>query len=574
MFKIRMIITVQLLLMILFAETNYCQTQTVGLYLNDTAQTFKGYTLFAPKHNTMTYLINNEGRIMHEWTASQYDPGQSAYLLKNGHLLRACMMQAQPLGTGGGEGGRVEEYSWNDSLIWGFNFSTSTYMQHHDIRKLPNGNVIMLVVEKKTVTDVIAAGFDTSKIQEPDFRKQQMLLPDAIYEIQPVLPSGGNIVWEWHVWDHLIQNHDATKNNYGTPSAHPELISAAGDGRALPVFWNHMNSIDYDSTLDQILVSVRGNSEVWIIDHSTTTAEASGHTGGKHGKGGDLLYRFGNPTCYGAGKVSNQMLFQQHDAEWVNSDCPGAGNITVFNNGVGLGYSTIDEFTPPVDLSGNYSYTTGSAYGPSSFYWKYNATPPSSLYAEDISGAFRLPNGNTLIDDGPLGTFIEVTQSGQVVWKYINPVAAYGPLYQGDTLPNDSVHAGEKLNAVFRIYRYPTNYSAFNGKTLIPGNLIELYPTSVVDKGSTLLTVKNYPNPFTTSTMIQYDLLQGSDISIKIYDNVGRLVQTLVAGNQQAGQYTVTWNGETEQGVNTSGIYYCVLQTSNNIKTFKLIHVK
>jgi hypothetical protein len=40
-----------------------------------------------------------------------------------------------------------------------------------------------------------------------------------------------------------------------------------------------MNSIDYNPELDQIAMSVRGNSEVWIIDHGTTTAEAKGHTG-------------------------------------------------------------------------------------------------------------------------------------------------------------------------------------------------------------------------------------------------------------------------------------------------------
>jgi hypothetical protein len=68
-----------------------------------------------------------------------------------------------------------------------------------------------------------------------------------------------------------------------------------GDQKNVPAFWNHMNSIDYNPTFDQIAMSVRGNSEVWIIDHSTTTAQAKGHTGGKYGKGGDLLYRYGNP---------------------------------------------------------------------------------------------------------------------------------------------------------------------------------------------------------------------------------------------------------------------------------------
>jgi len=549
------IITISLLTMLLSVKTNYSQTQNMGLFLNDTANTFKGYTLFAPKHDTMTYLINNAGQKVHEWSASRYAPGQTVYLLNNGHLLRTCMMQNQQLGTGGGEGGRIEEYTWNDSLVWYTNFSTTTYMQHHDARKLPNGNIIMLVVEKKTVAEVISAGFDTSMIQEPDFHNHQMFLPDAVYEIQPTYPSGGNIVWEWHVWDHLIQSHDATKSNYGVPSAHPELIDAAGDHKALPVFWNHMNSIDYNPALDQILLSIRGNSEVWIIDHSTTTAQAASHTGGNHNKGGDLLYRFGNPVCYGAGTTSDQKLYQQHDAEWVSPTFPGAGNITVFNNGVGLNYSTIDEFTPPVDTSGNYAYTTGTAYGPSSFYWTYNATPPTSLYAEDISGAYRMPNGNTLIDDGPLGTFTEVTQSGQIVWKYVNPVAFAGPLYQGDSIPVDTMHAGEMLNAVFRIYRYPLNYSAFTGQDLTPQGFIELYPTSILNL-NTLPTLQIYPNPFTNKISVR------NTSGKEYYQLLNSMGQIIWAG--------ANINREDFSSL-TSGLYVLKINTKNTVQTFKLI---
>ena len=89
-----------------FHLTLQAQTQTVGLFLNDTSLAYKGYTLFAPKQNRMTYLINNEGKMVHEWTASKYPPGQSVYLLENGNLLRTCMVHAQ-ISTGGGEGGRI-----------------------------------------------------------------------------------------------------------------------------------------------------------------------------------------------------------------------------------------------------------------------------------------------------------------------------------------------------------------------------------------------------------------------------------------------------------------------------------
>jgi hypothetical protein len=447
-------------------------TSTVGLMVNEPG-VFAGYTLFAPKHYGDTYLINNEGRIVNKWTGSLYEPGQSVYLLENGNLLRTCMTKGQ-LSTGGGEGGRVEEYDWNRNLVWELDFSTSTYMQHHDIRPLPNGNIIMLVVEKKSYAEVIAAGFNPSKLQ-PEVQSKGMMLPDAVYEIKPTKPSGGTVVWEWHVWDHLIQDYDESKNNYGIVKDHPELIDAAGDQKNIPIFWNHMNSIDYNAGLDQIMLSVRGNSEIWIIDHSTTTAEARSHSGGKYGKGGDLLYRWGNPVAYRSGTAANQKFYQQHDAEWVRPGCPGAGNITTFNNGLSRKYSSVDEITPPINADGSYNISAGQPFGPASFTWTWSATPPESMYAEAISGAHRLPNGNTIIDDGTHGTFYEVTADKKVVWKYICPVVKTGPLTQGDSIPDDPARAGEKMNAVFRVYKYATTYPAFTGRTLTPGDYVEKY---------------------------------------------------------------------------------------------------
>ena len=496
MFKKTTIISVQLLIMLMCSKADFGQNRTMGLFINDTLNAFKGYTLFAPKHNTMTYLINNEGRNCHEWTGSTYAPGQSVYLLENGHLLRTCMVQGG-LGSGGGEGGRIEEYDWNSNLVWQFDYSTSNYTQHHDIKKLPNGNVIMLVVEKKLVAEVIAAGFNPNNFQ-PDIQQKGYMLPDCIIEVQPTYPVGGTIVWEWHVWDHLIQDYDPSKSNYGVVNAHPELVDCDGDHRALPLFWNHMNCIDYNPALDQIAMSVRGNSEVWIVDHSTTTAQSAGHTGGVHGKGGDLLYRWGNPLTYGAGTVANQKYFEQHDVEWIKPDCPGAGNLLCFNNGVNRNYSSIDEFVPPVDATGNYTYVPGAAYGPASLTWTYVATPPASLFAHDISGAQRLQNGNTLIDNGPVGTFTEVTPTGAVVWKYINPVDNTGPLWQGDSIPHDPTHPEETLNSVFRVYRYPPDYAACNGKDLTPGSFIELYATGMDDRSGQSSMVQAWPNPFTT----------------------------------------------------------------------------
>jgi PKD repeat protein len=444
-------------------------TRTIGLMVNASGVS-DGYVLFAPKQYTSTYLINNEGRIINQWTASKYPPGQSVYLLENGHLLRACMTKGA-LSSGGGEGGRIEEYDWNDNLVWSMDYSTSTQMQHHDIRMLPNGNILMLVVEKKTYAETVAAGFNPSKLASSV--ASSGFLPDAVVEIQPTRPYGGTVVWEWHVWDHLIQDYDSSKANFGTVAAHPELIDTAGDGKALPAFWNHMNSIDYNPDLDQIAVSVRGNSEAWIIDHGTTTAQAKGHSGGRRGKGGDLLYRWGNPLAYRAGRAADQRYFQQHDVEWVRPGYPGAGNLTCFNNGIGRNYSTVDEFTPDIDGGGSYPASPGSVFGPSDFTWTYRGNDANPMYSENISGAQRQLNGNTLICSGGTGQLLEVTSSGDIVWKYICPVDASGPMKQGTTPPSDPARAGETMNSVFRIYRYLPSYAAFAGRTLTPGDFIE-----------------------------------------------------------------------------------------------------
>ena len=452
------------------SATSGASTQTVGLFVND-GRAWNGYTLFAPKHHGSTYLINNQGQLVHSWAGSKYEPGQSVYLLENGHLLRSCMVRGQ-LSSGGGEGGRTEEYDWDGNLVWQFNYSTAQYSQHHDIKPLPNGNILMLVVEKKTYSEALAAGFNPTQLQSS--QSQGFMLPDSVVEINPTRPSGGTVVWQWHVWDHLIQDFDSSKANYGNVAAHPELISTAGDGKQLHFFWNHMNSIYYNAALDQIVLSVRGNSEAWVIDHTTTTEQAAGHTGGRYGKGGDLLYRWGNPVTYKSGTANDQKLYQQHDVQWIEPGNPGAGNFITFNNGLGRNYSTADEWTPPVDAAGNYTVPDGPAYGPKDFTWSYKANPPSALYADAISSAQRLPNGNTLICDGTHGTFLEVTHGGETVWKYVNPVVLTGPLTQGAAIPADPARAGEFMNGVFRVRRYPPDHPGLAGRDLTPRGTVEV----------------------------------------------------------------------------------------------------
>jgi hypothetical protein len=185
--------------------------------------------------------------------------------------------------------------------------------------------------------------------------------------------------------------------------------------------WLHVNSVAYNAELDQVMLSVHGFSEVWIIDHSTTTEEAASHSGGKQGKGGDLLYRWGNPRAYRSGSNVDQRLFQQHSAHWIPEGLPGAGHMLVFNNGGNRpdgSYSSVDEVILPLKDDGTYEREEYVAFGPERATWSYSAEDKSSFFSPLISGTQRLPNGNTLICSGNAGVIFEVTSDKEIVWQY------------------------------------------------------------------------------------------------------------------------------------------------------------
>jgi Arylsulfotransferase (ASST) len=426
----------------------------LGLLVNE-PQACKGYTLLAPTNSRNTYLIDLEGHVVQTWK-SDCNPGLSAYFLENGHLLRTGAVRNPPF-FGGGSGGRIQEFSWNGDLVWDFTYVNENELPNHDICRLPNGNVLMLVWTKKSSKDAIEAG------RRPETVSDSYLLSGSILEVQPTGKTTGKIVWAWHAWDHLIQDFDVKKANHGEVGNHPELIDLNfGDGviaamvakpdeleklrsigyvgaagrkpQRAQADWLHLNAIAYNAELDQIMVSVHEFSEIWTIDHSVKTTEAAGHQGGRYGKGGDLLYRWGNPRAYRAGTVKDQKFFGQHNAHWIDKGLPGEGHVLVFNNGMrrtGGAYSTVDEIVLPVDAKGKYECTPGKAFGPEKAVWTYVAPKRTEFYAPFISGAQRLANGNTLICSGTNGTLFEVNAKEEIVWKYINPEKNTSPIGGG-----------------------------------------------------------------------------------------------------------------------------------------------
>jgi hypothetical protein len=438
--------------------------QTIGLFLN-LPQASPGYTLFTPVTSRNTYLIDNEGLLRHLWQAD-YVPGNAVYLRENGNLVRTAdpgdLEVAQGRFNVGGDAGLIQEFDWDGNLIWEHFIIDATQRAHHDIALMPNGNVLAIVWEYKTSAEAIAAGRDPSTLPA------DQLWPDEIVELQPDGAGGATVVWEWRVWDHLIQDFDETKANFGVVADHPGLVDI-NFGKSDRHDWLHINAIDYNPQLDQIALSVPNFNEIWIIDHSTTS-EAARNTGGDSGKGGNLLYRWGNPAAYRAAPTSDQQLFFQHAVNWIKPGLPGAGNLILFNNQLrtaeGEQFSAVDEIIPPVDSNGNYPLNPGSAYGPAAASWTYTADPPSSLFSSGMSSAQRLPNGNTLICEGRWGRFIEVTDAGDVVWLYVNPAAA-GPTEQGQSTNG---------RASFKATRYPLDYPAFTNRDLTSLGPIEIDP--------------------------------------------------------------------------------------------------
>ena len=189
----------------------------------------------------------------------------------------------------------------------------------------------------------------------------------------------GDVVWEWHAWEHLD----------------PEQYVVNPEDRRND--WTHGNSLE-GMPDGKFLISLRNTNTVAIVDPET----------------GEITWELGSPD-----------IAQQHNASPLEN-----GNVLIFDNGAnhvnGLPFSRVIE----VDIETN------------EIVWEYQDQSFMDFFSAIVSGAQRLPNGNTLIDEGTSGRLFEVTEDGEVVWEYISPFVRNDPRL-GNT------------NIIFRAYRYP-----------------------------------------------------------------------------------------------------------------------
>ncbi|MFT7484850.1 MAG: hypothetical protein ACI9F9_000695 [Candidatus Paceibacteria bacterium] len=492
-----------LLISFVLASASLAQDQeserTLGL-LQHGDQAHDGYTLLAPLGSTETFLIDMEGEIVHVW-GSEYAPSGPVYLRDNGNLLRPARHESNTRFQGGGIGGRIQEFSWDSELLWDYVIMDDKQTQHHDIALMPNGNLLLIVWKHHTAEEALAAGRDPAVVMPGG------LWTDSIVEIRPIFPDAAQIVWQWNSWDHLIQDLDEEKMGYGSIPDNAGRIDINGDFRDMPPMtqaereelkelerqmaalgyagggeeddeesadadsergkitdWLHTNAVNYNAVNDLIVVSTPHMNEIWVIDHSTSTEEAASSRGGRWKQGGDLLYRWGNPRNYGAGNNEDKRLFYQHDPSWLPAAASGELRLLLYNNGRGRptgDFSTAVELTLPFDPTRGFVREPLEAFAPQEPTWEWGGL--DVLYSAFISGAQRLPNGNTLICEGASGRLVEVTMEGDVAWEYVNECF-------GEAAPKSTISPSTQPGALFRATRIPLGSPALQGSGLDSNN--------------------------------------------------------------------------------------------------------
>ncbi len=540
-----------------------------------TAQPWGDYMLYGDKGESHAYLVDTSCARYRTWRAMiPSGTGYACYMMPGGKLLRAAEITPRTYWLAGGVTGDAQIWSWEGVRLWDYILQDATRTLHHDLCAMPNGHILMIAYEFKTPAELDAAG-DIS----PD-----TTWVDMIMEVEPIYPSGGNVVWEWHLWDHLCQNTDSTKSNYvSSISQHPELMNVNYPNNVIRPDWMHVNGIDYNDSLDQITFSSRYNNEIYVIDHSTTTAQAATHSGGRSGMGGDFLYRWGNPAAYGITSQPTQFNVV-HDAHWIPRDCPRANSLVGFNNLYTTTQSAVQIFMPPYD-GYRYTFTPGVGYGPAAP----DRTIPTLGRSLTMGNSQQLPNGNTLICVAQNAYIYEIDSLGNRLWDCTSTVQVaqafkYEKCWLRDT-PRDTPVIFMSYDTLFTdpdsTYQWFENGVAVagaTGRSYVPGHngvfqvlttdrygcpsyISDTFLFSALNIDSDYFNsrIRVLPNPTIGPLKILHalDTLQRFDVSI--FDVNGRLV---TSGSKQT---------EFDLSAEKSGVYTVQITSEFGVTSRKVV---
>jgi hypothetical protein len=357
---------------------------------------YDGLTLYSA-FDQRAKLIDMQGTLLHEWWPptsgdTGFSPLYEPISESPGHLLA---LQSK----------RVSELDWDSHVVWQFVAPVNLgdgdlddgVVFHHDVVRRANGNTLILC---------------SVPIQVPTI-SPHLLRDDCILEVTPA----GEIVWQWFTFQHV----DA----FGFTADARQLLAEARNGGD----WAHANALseippnhssDPAFTPGNLLVSYRELNTMIIIDKNT----------------GAIVWKVG---------PDDNLTIGDHQPEMLPLDLPGAGHVLTFDNGGEAGYPTqfrgfsrVVEFDPTTRaVALNYDATRSGRLA-------------FTLFSPFVSGAQRLPNGNTLAVEGLKGRLFEFTPTGDLVWEYMTPVV--GVLTLAPDVP-------VQVPGIYRAYRLPPSWA-------------------------------------------------------------------------------------------------------------------
>ena len=394
---------------------------------------WNGFTVFSANVTGEVILVDMNGNVVKQWKGIS---GFPARILPGGYVMG--YVGTRPMHQ---DSTALVQADWNDRIVWKFDRSQEikdpdkapywSARQHHDYQR--EGNPVGYYtpgMDPKTNSGntLILAH---KNVNHPRISNRE-LEDDYIYEVS----WDGTIVWEWLASDHVEEMglDEAARN---TIHRNPNWNSARGGAD-----WAHINSMSvlgpnrfYDQGdkrfhPDNIIVDARQLNIIWIIDKRT----------------GRIVWKVGPDYAATPELRKLGQIIGQHHAHMIPKGLPGAGNIMVFDNGGAAGYGSPN----PGSVTG-----VGNAIRPNSrvlefdpitleIVWQYSSQTSgldmTSFFSHYISSAQRLPNGNTLIDEGADGRVFEVTPEREIVWEYVSPFFS---------------DMKELQNGVYRAYRVP-----------------------------------------------------------------------------------------------------------------------
>ncbi len=414
-----------------------------GVTIYNPDKTYNSYVLFAGQ-DKKTHLIDLNGNVVHEWNYNAFPPVLIDPALndgKRGHVL--VQLAGETGGRANTAAQSIGEVDWNGKVIWQWggagvqdayasnNTATdasgygTSIRQHHDWRRLPNGNTVILV----------------NYVIPVKGWKAEKLLEDAVYEVNPK----GEVVWKWAAFEHL--------DELGFSEASLKILreTLTRNDKTIPFDYLHFNNLSvvgpnkwYDAGdqrfhPDNLLFDAREANVIGIIDK----------------KSGKIVWRIGPDYPPSIGQTTGKpnvprpvdQISGQHDAHIIPKGLPGEGNLLVFDNQGAAGY-------PPVNI-GTQPRSRVLEIDPvkKEIVWQYtgvdSGNPGYSFYSSYISSARRLPNGNTLVDEGMNGRFFQITSKGEIVWEYISP-------YFSTPKPEDAQQISS--NTVYRAQPVPYDW--------------------------------------------------------------------------------------------------------------------